>query len=169
MTDETMTLRLERLLDAPIDTVWRWLIEPELRARWFAGGPTDPREGGAITLVFDHDNLSSEDVPYPPECAAYKGQASHETIVRIDPPRLLAFTWDGGSEGVVTFELFDEAGQTRLVLTHAGITGPAPRASFGGGWTSHLAVLEARLAGRDVADFWAIHRRSEAEFERSGG
>lgn len=33
-------LRFERLLDAPIGKVWRFLIEPDLRARWFMGGPT---------------------------------------------------------------------------------------------------------------------------------
>ena len=32
------TIRLERLLDAPVATVWRYLVEGELRGQWFAGG-----------------------------------------------------------------------------------------------------------------------------------
>ena len=29
------TIRLERLLDAPVETVWRYLTEAELRSQWF--------------------------------------------------------------------------------------------------------------------------------------
>ena len=158
------TIRMERTLDAPVEIVWRWLVEPELRSQWFAGGAFELREGGAADLVFDHDNLSSDDVPYPAEYAAYKGATSHERIVKVEPPRLLAFTWDEGKEGVATFELSEAgSGRTRLVLTHSGITGPAPMANFAGGWNSHLAVLEAKLAGREVRNFWALHEETEKE------
>jgi len=46
------------------------------------------------------------------------------------------------------------------VLTHSGIVSPVGAMDFGSGWTSHLAVLEARLAGRGVKDFWALHAQS---------
>ncbi len=80
----------------------------------------------------------------------------------MEAPRLLVFTWDGGAEGLVTFELRPVGNQTQLVLTHTGISGPASYANFGGGWLSHLAVLQARLSGGVVRDFWALHRTSEA-------
>ena len=165
---EARTLRFERLLDAPIETVWEWLTDSEKRSRWFAAGKMDLREGGAAELIFDHDNLSAENVPYPPAYAPYKGVTAHEKIVRIDPPRLLAFTFEGDKEGVAEFELFPEGDRTRLVLTHTGVT-PAARAGTGAGWHSHLAVLEAKLAGREIPDFWALLKASEEAFARVEG
>ena len=44
------TLRFERDLAAPIETVWQYLVDPELRARWFMGGPTELHEGGEDTI-----------------------------------------------------------------------------------------------------------------------
>jgi len=159
------SLRFERLLDAPIETVWEWLIDSEKRGRWFAAGKMELRVGGDVELTFDHDNLSAEEVPYPPAYAPYKGITVHETIVRIDPPRLLAFTFEGDRNGVAEFELFPEGDRTRLVLTHRGVT-PTAYARTGAGWHAHLAVLEAKLAGREIPDFWALHAQSEQAFAR---
>src|SRR5215210_3199966 len=83
------TIRLERMLEAPVDKVWRYLVEGELRAQWFAGG-SDARADCDLDLVFDHDKLSADDVPYPQDYAKYKGAVSHEKIVRFEPKRLLA-------------------------------------------------------------------------------
>lgn len=156
------TLRMERLLDAPVDTVWRWLVDPALRALWFAGGtPCD--KPGDFELVFDHDSLSSTPVPCPAEYQKHRGHKATERVLRVEPPHLLQYTWAGGKEGTVTFELFPSGTGTRLVLTHAGITGPVPFGNFSGGWLSHLSVLQTKLAGGTVPDFWALHARSTAK------
>jgi len=164
----TGTIRLERLLDAPVETVWEWLVDSEKRGRWFAAGSMEQRVGGDLELIFDHDNLSADDVPYPPDYAAYKGVKAQEKVVRFDPPHLLAFTFEGENKGVAEFALFPEGERTRLVLTHTGVT-KAERTGTGAGWYSHLAVLEAKLAGREVRDFWALHKESEAAFAREDG
>jgi uncharacterized protein YndB with AHSA1/START domain len=156
------TLRIERILDAPPATVWRYLVEADLRRKWFAGG-TDARAGATVELVFDHDNLSADDVPYPERYAKWKGAVGRERVVEYAPPHVFAISWDDGAEGTARFELFAEGeSKTRLVLTHSGITGPAPMANFGGGWHSHLAVLQGLLAGQPVRNFWALHAESEA-------
>jgi uncharacterized protein YndB with AHSA1/START domain len=153
------TIRLERMIEAPADTVWRYLVEGELRGQWFAGGG-DARADNNLDLVFDHDKLSSDDVPYPKEYAAHKGAVNHEKVVRFEPQRVLAFTFGEGRNGTATFELFPDGKRTRLVLTHSGIQSPTGAQDFGSGWNSHLTVLQEKLVGRSVRDFWALHAQS---------
>lgn len=160
------TIRLERLLDAPVETVWRYLTEAELRSQWFMGG-TDATPGGEFDLIVDHDNLSTDDVPYPESHECFKGAVWTEKVVRFEPPRLLATTFQGGKNGTVTYELFPEGGKTRLVLTHSGITSPSGFQDFGGGWNSHLTVLEEKLAGRSVRNFWELHERSREDVRKA--
>ena len=152
-------IRLERLLDAPAEKVWRYLTEAQLRQQWFMGG-TDARADGEFELLNDHDNLSDEDVPYPESYAPYKGKAWSERVLRFDPPRLLETTFQGGKNGVVTYELHADGERTRLVLTHRGIESGTGAQDFGSGWNSHLTVLQERVAGRGVRNFWALHARS---------
>ena len=155
------TLVFQRELEAPRETVWQYLIDPELRARWFMGGPTEPRIGGRLGMTMAHDNLSDESVPFPERYAPHQGKAWHETITAIDPPRLLAFTWDEGRNGQVTIALEEMGERTRLTLTHSGIPNRDGAISFGGGWGAHLDVLEKRLRGAHIANFWALHAAAE--------
>jgi len=160
------TIRLERTLDAPVEKVWRYLTEAELRQQWFMGG-TDVTGVGEFDLLVDHDNLSSDDVPYPESYAGFKGATWTEKVTRFEPPRLLETSFQGGKNGTVTYELFPEGAKTRLVLTHSGIVSPVGAQDFGSGWTSHLAVLEERLAGRRVRNFWALHMESREAVKKA--
>jgi uncharacterized protein YndB with AHSA1/START domain len=162
-------LRFERLLEAPVTTVWEYLVDPELRGRWFMPGKFEPHVGGAIGLSMQHDNLSDGDVPMPAKYAPYNGNSWEERILALDPPHLLAFTWDDGKSGDVTIELAEEGDRTRLVLTHRNIPNRDGAINFGGGWHSHLAALEKRLRGEGVPDFWALHAESEKAIKQALG
>lgn len=178
MADELMTkpieriapdaIRLERMLDARPEKVWRYLTEADLRREWFMGG-SDAKPDSEFELLNDHDNLSDDDVPYPESYAPYKGKTWNETVLRFDAPRLLETTFQGGKNGIVTYELFPEGDRTRLVLTHSGITSPTGFQDFGGGWNSHLTVLQEKLAGRSVPNFWALHAKSREDVARALG
>lgn len=161
-------IRLERMLEASPETVWRYLTKADLREQWFMGG-TDAMGVGDFELLVDHDKLSSERVSYPDSYECFKGRVFEEKVLRFDPPRLLETTFQGGDNGVVTYELIPEGGRTRLVLTHSKIVSPSGFQDFGGGWTSHLAVLQEKLAGRSVRDFWALHAKSREIVARALG
>ncbi len=162
-------LRFERLMPAPIDTVWAYLVDPDLRKLWFMGGATGRSAGEEIEMVMDHRNLSDEDVPMPERYAAYLGKGWSEKIVRIEPPHLLSFTWDNGDAGTVMIELSEGGEGTRLVLTHSGLRGPADAVNFGGGWHAHIEVLKRRIGGERVPDFWALHADAEAKMRAAIG
>ena len=155
------TIRLERLLDATATRVWDCLTKAELRKGWFMGGDDTP-PSGTFELLVNHDNLSDEDVPYPADYAKSKGARMTETVLRFEPPRLLETTFGSGNNGIVTYELEPRGEQTLLVITHRGIVSPTGVQDFGGGWNSHMTALQERLAGRGIADFWALHKRSRA-------
>lgn len=162
------TIRLARLLDAPPETVWRYLTQADLREQWFMGG-TDAAGVGPFELIVDHDKLSADDVPYPESYECYKGRVWQDKVLRFDPPRLLATTFADGTNGIVTYELFPEGGKTRLVLTHSGIVSPSGFEDFGSGWNSHLTVLQEKLAGRSVKNFWELHERSRDDVRKALG
>jgi|SRR5579884_1422839 len=155
-------IRLERVLDASPETVWRYLTEAKLREQWFMGG-SDAVKGGEFELIVDHDKLSSDEVPYPDGYECFKGRIFKEKVLKFDPPHVLETTFQGGENGVVTYELRAEGAKTRLVLTHSRISSASGFQDFGGGWNSHLSVLEKRLSGKAVKNFWDLHRISREE------
>ena len=150
---------LERVLDASPETVWRYLTKADLRAQWFMGG-TDAKPDSEFELIVDHDNLSDDTVAYPESYAGAKGLVFNEKVLRFEPPHLLETTFQGGKNGIVTYELVPEGDKTRLVLTHRKIVSETGFEDFGGGWNSHMTVLQERLAGRSVRDFWKLHAKS---------
>ena len=124
---------------------------------------------GEFDLLNDHDNLSDDDVPYPESYAEYKGRVWSEKVLRFEPPRLLATTFQGGKNGTVTYELFAEGDRTRLLLTHSGIQSGTGAQDFGSGWNSHVTVLEEKLAGRSVPNFWTLHAQSREAVAKALG
>jgi uncharacterized protein YndB with AHSA1/START domain len=162
----TDAIQLERLLDASPETVWRYLTEADLREKWFMGG-TDATGVGEFELLVDHDKLSSDEVPYPESHECFKGAVWAEKVIRFEPPRLLETTFQGGKNGKVTYELRPEGERTRLILTHSGIASPTGFQDFGGGWNSHMTVLQELLAGRSVRNFWELHERSKEAVQKA--
>lgn len=160
---EPGTVRLERLLPGPIERVWAYLTDSEKRATWFAGGVFDLRVGGKANLHFDHSKLSSEKTT--PDQYKHKKSDWVETITRIEPPRLLAYTFSPAGESEVTFELTPRGKDTLLVITHRRLPDRNMKVGVASGWDAHVGILIDRLNGVEPRPFWTTHSRLKSEYE----
>jgi uncharacterized protein YndB with AHSA1/START domain len=141
-----------RTFDSDIDDVWNALTDPERLPRWFLPISGELREGGHYQL---------------------EGNAGGR-ILRCDPPRLLALTWDmRGSSSWVTVRLTAEAELTQLQLEHVAHVedefwdqfGPG---AVGVGWDLTLLGLALHLAG-DGASIDAAKRAEWPASEEGRG
>ena len=159
-------VRLVRTLPGPIERVWDYLVDDEKRARWFAGGPMEPRKGGKLELFFCHKNIAPNETP--PEKMQHvqdPGFKMPGTILRWEPPRVLSYTFDEDSD--VTFELTPQGKNVQLVLTHRSRGVDLPFLSgYASGWHTHLAHLIALLEGAPRPPFWPLHARLKAEYQK---
>ena len=120
--DGRSVLRVERRLRRPPQEVWPALVEPDRLAAWFPSGATiEPRVGGAVVFGFGGDG----------------------TVTDLDPPRLIAFTWETDH---LRFELTPDGDGSLLVLVHT-FDDRAGAASFAAGWESCLDVLDGAPQG----------------------
>jgi uncharacterized protein YndB with AHSA1/START domain len=156
---EPATVRIQRLLPGPIERVWGYLTESDLRRQWLAAGPMDLKVGGEVELVWRNDELTRHLEERPPGMEAEHRLKSH--ITRVDPPRLLAFDWGGGD---VTFELERKGGEVLLTVTHRRLTERDSLLNVSAGWHAHLDVLADRVAGRDPGPFWSAWSRLRTEY-----
>jgi len=157
------TVKLERLLPGPVERVWAYLTDSRKRALWFAGGELDLRVGGRVELVFNHDQLSHEKTP--PEKKALSGARFEGTIKRLEPMRVLAYTWKWqDDEHLITFELSPRGKDVLLVITHSGLRDRALSASVAGGWDTHSGILADILNGAEPRPFWSTHAKLESEY-----
>ena len=131
-------IRIERVIPAPIEDVYRAWTNPEEMAVWFspvghAEVEADVRENGKFRLT-----MKSEGV-----------QIDHDgEYVKVDPPRLLSFTWrspfTGGAYSLVTVSLVPQGSDTHLTLLHERLPDEAAE-SHRGGWGEILERLAALL------------------------
>lgn len=160
------TLRMQRTLAAQIDTVWNFLVDPERRMRWLAGG-SRPAEGARFELRFDNDALTGETTP--PRFRQFAGvHCMASRVIAMQAPKLLVMSWQEGSpnESEVRFELEPRGDHTQLTLTHSRLARREGMLNVAGGWHAHLDVLEDVLAERAPRPFWTNFGEKEAAYDR---
>ena len=160
------TVRIERLLPGPIERVWAYLTESEQRAKWLASGTMDLRVGGKVALHFLHASLTPHQEPTPERFKGMECGASFEGVItQVEPPRLLAYTWGGGTSEV-KFELTPRDSKVLLVITHTRLRDPDEKTLVASGWHTHLGILEDNLSGQTPRPFWSTFERVQAEYKR---
>lgn len=117
---EPRAIVVERRLAHPPDLVWRSLTDHRLITRWLMANDFAPILGHRFTLqtkpVGDWDSVV--------RCE----------VLAIEPPRLLRYSWRGGSDSnprhgarpdtTVTWTLAPDAGGTLLCMVHDGFASP---------------------------------------------
>ena len=163
------TLEIVRVLPGPIERVWDYLTQSDLRAKWLCAGEVQAKVGGKIIFDFDHRRLSSSPPPdkhKDQQVVRFEGE-----VLRYEPPHALAFRWpeEDGAGTIVTMTLETADGGVRLHLVHDRLSKPAHRNGAAGGWHAHLDLLDDVLSGRPVRDFWLHYTPLEAEYEARFG
>jgi uncharacterized protein YndB with AHSA1/START domain len=159
---EPTTLEIQRLLPGPIERIWAYLTESELRRQWLAAGQMELKVGALFELVWRNDDLTSPPGQRPPGFGdEHRMQAR---ITELDPPRKLAITWQGS--GDVSFALEPVRDRVLLTVIHRRVPDRATLLKVSAGWHMHLDVLVARATGKEPAPFWDGWRRLQEEYAR---
>ena len=147
---EPTTLKIQRLLPGPIERIWAYLTDSELRRKWMAAGDMEMKAGAPFELVWRNDELTNPPGERP---AGFGGEHRMQSrITEFDPPRKLSITWN--STGDVTFELEPKGKGVLLTVIHRRFPDRATLLKHMAGWHMHLDVLVARASGEEPAPFW---------------
>lgn len=159
---EPATLTLRRLLPGPVERVWDYLTQSELRRQWLAAGVMDLAVGAPFELVWRNDELTDPPGARPEGMGAEHRMQSR--ITEVDPPRRLAFAFGGAGE--VTITLDPVGPEVLLTLVHRRLPDRATMLKVGAGWHMHLDLLCARVAGLPAGPFWDGWNRLRADYDR---
>jgi uncharacterized protein YndB with AHSA1/START domain len=147
---EPTTLKIQRLMPGPIERIWAYLTDSELRRKWMAAGDMEMKAGAPFELVWRNDELTNPPGERP---SGFGGEHRMQSrITEFDPPRKLSITWN--STGDVTFELEPKGKGVLLTVIHRRFPDRATLLKHMAGWHMHLDVLVARASGEEPAPFW---------------
>ena len=159
---EPATLTIRRVLPGPIERVWTYLTDSDLRRQWLAAGGMELAVGAPFELVWRNDELTDPPGERPAGFGAEHRMQSR--ITECEPPRRLSFSWQNSGE--VTIALDDLVdGKVLLTLTHRRLPDGA-RLNIAAGWHAHLDLLVASVTGAQKGPFWDGWKRLRDAYER---
>lgn len=158
---EGHTLRMQRRLPGPIERVWSYLTDSDLRRQWLASGDMALEADASFELVWRNDELS-DSAAERPEGFAAESRAICQ-FLEVVPPRRMRYIWPG--VGNVCIELEEVGKEVMLTLTHRQLVGDRLILNVCAGWHAHLALLTARLEGRRPPSLWSTWARLRKDYE----
>ena len=159
---EPTTLRIQRLLPGPIERIWAYLTDSDLRSKWLAAGAMEMKVGAPVEFVWRNDELNDPPSKRPADFPEEHRMQSR--IIEADPPRKLVFTWR--EHGEVSFELEQAGGRVLLTVIHRRVSDHANLLKVSAGWHMHLDILVARRSGETPAPFWEGWQRLMRDYEK---
>ena len=162
MLTEPATLKIQRLLPGPIERVWAYLTESDLRRQWLAAGQMEMKVGAPFELVWRNDELTNPPGQRP---AGFPEEHRMQSrITELDPPRKLAFTWEGS--GDVSFELEPQGDEVLLTVIHRRLPDRATLLKVAPAGTCTSTFWSPARRGREPAPFWDGWSRLKKEYDR---
>jgi uncharacterized protein YndB with AHSA1/START domain len=158
---EPTTLKIQRLLPGPVERIWAYITDSELRRKWLAAGDMPMKAGAAFELVWRNDELGTATGVRP---EGFPEEHRREIrIVEIDAPHRLVLDWGGG--GDVSFELQPKGNDVLLTVTHRRIPDRAAALMIGAGWHAHLDLLVGLAKAQPHTEsFWSSWGRLHQEY-----
>ena len=144
------TLVIQRWLPGPVERIWDYLTQGEMRRKWLAAGQMTLTPGATFELIWCNDELS--DVADHRPAGFAEEQRMQSRIIAVEPMRLLTFGWGNGD---VTIQLEPRGDKVLLTLTHRGLEASSDPSMEAAGWHMHLDILDALAAGRNAGSFWS--------------
>ncbi len=158
---EPTTLKIQRLLPGPVERIWAYLTDSELRRKWLAAGAMDMKVGAPFEFVWRNDELNDPPSMRPADFPEEHRMESR--ITELDPPRKLSIAWN--NSGDVTFELEPKGEDVLLTVTHRRLPDRSTMAKVSAGWHMHLDILVARATGKEPAPFWEGWSRLHKDYD----
>lgn len=159
---EPTTLRIQRLLPGPVERIWAYLTDSDLRSKWLAAGVMEMKVGAPVELVWRNGELN--DPPSQRPEGFPEEQRMQSRITELDPRRKLSIAWS--NSGDVTFELEPKGSGVLLTVTHRRLPDRPTMLKVSAGWHMHLDILVARANDQTPAPFWEGWTRLHQEYDR---
>ena len=159
---EPTTLKIQRLLPGPVERVWAYLTDSELRRKWLAAGAMEMKVGTPFEFVWRNNELTDPPGKRPDGFGDEHRMQSR--ITEFDPPRKISFTWD--NTGDVSFELEPKGDESPAHRIHRRLPTARTCCASDAGWHMHLDVLVARATGKEPEPFWDGWLRLQKEYDR---
>ena len=159
---EPATLTIQRMLPGPIERVWAYLTESDLRRQWLASGEMEMKVGAPFELVWRNSELTNPPGKRPEGFSEEHRMPSR--IIELDPPRKLSFAWR--NSGDVTFMLEPRGEKVLLTVVHRRLPNRGETLGVSAGWHAHLDMLVARLNGEELTEpFWDRWIKLKADYD----
>ena len=158
---EPGTLKFQRLLPGPIEHVWKYLVESNLRRQWLAAGKLEMKLGAPVEFIWRNDELNNPPSQRPdgfPEEQRMQGR-----ITALDAPNNLSIAWNGFGE--VSYALERKGDDVLLTMIQRGLTNREIIVMFAAGSHMHLDILVACLTDKKPPLFWDGWSRLQKEYD----